>query len=145
MDYFASLRQNVVNSLLLMVGDVPLIMNGPNDLLLMKRSGNGCWGPPGRAVELGEIVETTARCEDREVTGVEFREMSLIDVGSGPEVYYVHPNGDEVHNITIVYLAHHTGGEVFLNGEHSAWDWYAQIDIPGIYQPAHPARYCAVY
>ncbi len=130
MDYLLELRKHVGHRPLLMVGAAALIVDEQNRLLLLHRSDNDCWGPPGGAVELGEVVETAARREVREETGLEVGEMSLFGVFSGPELFYRYPNGDEVHNVSIVYLARFTGGDVRLNGEHTAWDWFAPADIP---------------
>jgi ADP-ribose pyrophosphatase YjhB (NUDIX family) len=130
MDYLASLRRHVGHAPLLMVGAATLLLDDQDRLLLMKRSDSGCWGPPGGAVELGEAVEEAARREVHEETGLEPGELSLFGVFSGPEFFYRYPNGDEVHNITIVYLAREVRGEVCLNGEHTAWDWFAAKDIP---------------
>lgn len=139
MDYLASLRQYVGQAPLLMVGAAALIVDEQNRLLLMKRSDSGCWGPPGGAVELGEVVEAAARREVREETGLELGDLSLFGVYSGPELFYRYPNGDEVHNVTIVYLARFTGGDIRLNGEHTAWDWFARADIPeNISPPIQP-------
>ena len=130
MDYLASLRRHVGHAPLLMVGAATLILDGQGRLLLMKRSDSGCWGPPGGAVEPGEAVETAARREVREETGLELGEMTLFGIFSGPELYYKYPNGDEVHNITIVYLTGERRGRVRLNGEHTDWHWFAAAQIP---------------
>ena len=140
MDYLASLRRYVGHAPLLMVGAATLILDGQGRLLLMKRSDSGCWGPPGGAVEPGEAVETAARREVREETGLELGEMTLFGVFSGPELYYKYPNGDEVHNITIVYLTGERRGRVRLNGEHTEWRWFAAAQIPeDLSPPIRPA------
>jgi ADP-ribose pyrophosphatase YjhB (NUDIX family) len=130
MDYLLELRKHVGHAPLLMVGAAALIVDGQNRLLLLHRSDNGCWGPPGGAVELGEVVEDAARREVREETGLELGGLSLFGVFSGPELFYIYPNGDEVYNVTIVYLARFPGGDIRLNGEHTEWRWFAPADIP---------------
>ncbi len=130
MDYLSDLRQLVGHRPLLMVGAATLIVDGQDRLLLMKRSDSGCWGPPGGAVEPGEVVETAARREVREETGLALGDLELFGVFSGPELFYRYPNGDEVYNATIVYRARRWTGQVQLNGEHTAWDWFARADIP---------------
>jgi ADP-ribose pyrophosphatase YjhB (NUDIX family) len=130
MDYLAFLRQHVGHAPLLMVGAAVLIVDEQNRLLLMKRSDSGCWGPPGGAVELGEVVESAARREVKEETGLELGEITLFGIFSGPELFYIYPNGDEVYNITIVYLACFDDGKVRLNNEHTDWGWFAPEDIP---------------
>ena len=118
-----------------MVGAAILIVDDRNRLLLMKRSDSGCWGPPGGAVELGEVVEDAARREALEETGLLVGAMSLFDIFSGPELYYKYPNGDEVYNVTIVYLGHDATGDIHLNGEHTKWHWFVSADIPDDLSP----------
>ena len=130
MGYFEELRPLVGHRPLLMVGAATLILDSKNRLLLLKRSDSGCWGPPGGAVEPGEIVETAARREVAEETGLEVGEASLFGVFSGPELFYRYPNGDEVYNVTVVYLTHDWRGEINLNGEHADWRWFAKANIP---------------
>ena len=129
MDYIQGLRQYVGHAPILMVGAAVLIVDEHDRLFLMKRSDSGCWGLPGGAVELGEVVESAARREVHEETGLEPGEISLFGVFSGPELFYIYPNGDEVHNITIVYLTHDVRSKIRLNGEHTAWDWFFPADI----------------
>ena len=140
MDYLASLRRHVGHAPLLMVGAAVLVVDERGRLLLLHRTDNRCWGPPGGAVEPGEVVEQAARRELREETGLEAGDLSLFGVFSGPELFYRYPNGDEVHNVTIVYLARQVDGEVRLDGEHTAWDWFAPAEIPEqISPPIRPA------
>jgi ADP-ribose pyrophosphatase YjhB (NUDIX family) len=115
---------------LLQIGAAALIADEKNCLLLMKRSDNNCWGPPSGAVELGEVVEMAARREVREETGLELGGLVLFGVFSSPDLFYRYPNGDEVYNVTIVYLTRDWRGEVRLNGEHTNWGWFAPEDVP---------------
>lgn len=135
MEYIESLRRHIGHAPILMVGAAVLIVDDRNRLLLMKRSDSGCWGPPGGATEPGEVVEDAARREAREETGLRVGEMALFGVFSGPELYYKYPNGDEVYNVTIVYLSRDVRGEIHLNGEHTEWRWFAPGDIPADLSP----------
>ena len=130
MDYILQLRQYIGHRPILMVGAAILVVDEHNRLLLMKRSDSGCWGPPGGATEPGERVEEAAKRETLEETGLEIGEMELFGVFSGPELYYKYPNGDEVYNVTIVYLSHDFSGEVKLDHEHTAFHWFAVREIP---------------
>ncbi len=139
MDYITGLRKYIGHASLLMVGAAVLLVDGENRLLLLERTDNGCWGPPGGAVEPGESVEGAARREIREETGLELGELSLFGVFSGPEYHYIYPNGDEVDNITIIYLARDWSGTLRLNGEHCDWRWFAASDLPqNISPPIRP-------
>lgn len=96
-----------------MVGHRPLIMPGAallaldrsGRLLLQRRTDNGLWGVPGGMMEPGEAVEETARREMREETGLWVERLVLYGVFSGPGYFYRYPNGDEVFNVTAVFVA----------------------------------------
>jgi ADP-ribose pyrophosphatase YjhB (NUDIX family) len=113
-----------------MVGATVLVFDNENRLLLLKRADNRCWGPPGGAVEPGEVVEEAAKRETFEETGLEIGELSLFGVFSGANQFYRYPNGDEVHNVTITYLARVSDGNVQLSTEHTAWKYFSLDEIP---------------
>jgi 8-oxo-dGTP pyrophosphatase MutT (NUDIX family) len=81
------------------------------------------------------VVEQAARRETLEETGLQVGAMSLFGVFSGPELYYKYPNGDEVYNVTIVYLSRDVSGEVRLNSEHTEWRWFTTDEIPDDLSP----------
>lgn len=130
MDHIRELRKLIGHRPILMVGAAILVVDNEDRLLLMKRSDSGCWGPPGGAVEPGEVVEDAARRETLEETRLNVKDMSLFGVFSGPELYYKYPNGDEVYNVTIVYLSRDWHGEVVINEEHTEWKWFTVSEIP---------------
>jgi len=130
MDYILQLRQYIGHRPILMVGAAILVLDKQKRLLLMKRSDSGYWGMPGGATEPGELVDEAAKRETLEETNLEIGEMSLFGVFSGPELYYKYPNGDEVYNVTIVYLSRDWRGEVQLNDEHTEWRWFTVREIP---------------
>ncbi|MBI5842512.1 MAG: NUDIX domain-containing protein [Chloroflexi bacterium] len=135
MGYFSELRKLVGHRPLLMVGATVFVLDGKGRLLLLKRADNQCWGPPGGAVEPGEVVEEAAKRETLEETGLEVGEMSLFGVFSGDDQFYRYPNGDEVHNVTITYLAQVPGGKVCLSPEHTEWKYFALDEIPSQISP----------
>jgi 8-oxo-dGTP pyrophosphatase MutT (NUDIX family) len=140
MDYILQLRQYIGHRPILMVGAAILVVDAQDRLLLMKRSDSGLWGPPGGSTEPGERVEEAAKRETLEETGLEVGEMSLFGVFSGPELYYKYPNGDEVYNVTVVYLSRDFRGrrsgdlrqtaDVQINDEHTEYRWFARDEIP---------------
>ena len=135
MDYIEQLRQQIGHAPILMVGAVLLIVDEQDRLLLMKRSDSGCWGLPGGAIEPGEVVEDAARREAFEETSLQVGDLALFGVFSGPELYYKYPNGDEVYNVTIVYLSRDVSGDVYINGEHTEWRWFGAAEIPNNLSP----------
>ncbi len=124
------LRESIGHQPILLVGAAVLLLDQENRLLMLRRSDTGSWGLPGGAMEPGEVVEESARREALEETNLEINAMSLFGVFSGPELYYKYPNGDEVYNVTIVYLSRHWRGEIELNDEHTEWKWFNACDIP---------------
>ncbi len=130
MDYSLQLRQYIGHRPILMVGAAILLLDGSNRLLMMKRSDNECWGLPGGSTEPGEVVEEAAKRETVEEVNLQVGETPLFGVFSGPELYYRYPNGDEVYNVTIVYLSRDWHGELKLNDEHTEWRWFAASEIP---------------
>ncbi len=136
MDYILQLRKLIGTRPILLVGAAVLLVNQENQLLLMKRTDNDCWGFAGGAVEPGERVEDAAVRETFEETDLKLGEMELFGVFSGPELYYKYPNGDEVYNVIITYLSRIlTPAPVRLNEEHSAWGWFSAGEIPADISP----------
>lgn len=130
MDYILQLRQYIGHRPILLVGAAILVLDKQNRLLMMKRCDIDCRGIPGGGTEPGEVVENAAKREALEETNLEIGEMSLFGVFSGPELYFKYPNGDEVYNVTIVYLARDWHGQVKLNDEHTEWRWFPADKIP---------------
>jgi len=130
MDYIRQLRQSIGHRPILLVGAAVLLLDQQSRLLMMKRSDIGCWGIPGGGAEPGEAMEDVAKREAFEETNLRIGEMSLFGVFSGAQLYYKYPNGDEVYNVSIVYLSQDWQGRIELNHEHSEWKWFSAGDIP---------------
>jgi len=130
MNHIQELRKLIGHRPILMVGAGILIQDAEQRLLMLKRSDNHFWGLPGGAVEPGENVEATARRETLEETGLDVQDMELFGVFSGPELFYKYPNGDQVFNVTIMYQARKVTGDIRLNHEHTAWQYFAEAEIP---------------
>lgn len=135
MGYLTELRKYVGHCPLLMVGATVFVFDEENRLLMLKRVDNECWGPPGGAVEPGEVVEETALRETFEETGLKLEELSLYGVFSGDDQFYRYPNGDEVHNVTITYVSHVQGGQIQISSEHTDWKYFHLDAIPPAISP----------
>jgi 8-oxo-dGTP pyrophosphatase MutT (NUDIX family) len=135
MDYILQLRQYIGHRPILTVGATILVLDERNRLLMMRRSDSGSWGIPGGATEPGEVVEEAAKRETFEETNLAVGDMSLFGVFSGPELYFKYPNGDEVYNVTVVYLCRDWHGEIRLNHEHTEWKWFSAQEIPDDVSP----------
>ncbi len=136
MEYMNSLRRYMGHRPLLMVGATVLVLDEKDRLLMIRRSDSGAWGLPGGAMELGESAEEAARRELREETGLSAGRIELFGVFSGPELYYRYPNGDEVYNVSIAYLAHAADGAVcLLDGEHTEFAYFPLGELPANVSP----------
>ena len=81
-------------------------------------------------MELSESLEITARRETKEETGLEIGSLTLFNVFSGPELFYEYPNGDQVYNVTLVYLVNDFSGEILLcEVEHTEYKFF---DLPAL-------------
>lgn len=106
------LRSFVGHKPLLQCGAGVIVENEKGEILLIKRTDNCCWGYAGGSVELGEKVEDTASRELFEETGLIAEKLELFSVFSGEDTHYTYPNGDEVHNIDIVYICRKFSGNL---------------------------------
>src|SRR5574338_632437 len=131
MPYIEDLRKIVGHRPLLLVGAGVLISDRRGRLLLGLRTDNLCWGIPGGSMELGETLEESARRETSEETGLLVNSLSLFGVYSGPEFFYTYPNGDQAHNVSVVYQCLDFSGQPRTSGEHSAWDFFDPAHLPG--------------
>ena len=131
MGYVDELREIVGNRALILAGATVLILDGDDQLLMLRRTDNGCWGVPGGVMELGESIEDTAKRETKEEIGIEIRDLELFGVYSGPELHYLYPDGAEVYNLSVVYLIRGFDGEIKLNrDEHSEYRFFDIRALP---------------
>lgn len=135
MGYIEEMRQLVGHRPILLVGAAVLLTDEQGRLLLGLRSDNHCWGLPGGGMEPGEDLETTARRETREETGLKAGPLTLFGVYSGPQLFYIYPNGDQVYNVTVVYTCHQYSGALQNNDEHRTWQFFAPGELPEAISP----------
>jgi len=108
-----------------------IIIYKDNKVLLQQRADNKCWGYHGGAVEMGEKVEDAAKRELLEETGLVANDLSLYGVFSGPEQYYVYPDGNEAYIIDIVYLCNDFTGDIYAQeSEVLRLKWFDFDKIP---------------
>jgi len=105
-------------------------------ILMQQRKDNKCWGYHGGHVELGEIVEETAKRELLEETGLTALSLELFGVFSGPELHHIYPDGNEVYIIDVVYLCDNfTGTLKKQESEVLALKWFDIDKIPANLSP----------
>lgn len=126
MGYIQELRNAVGNRPIILVGAAVLILDREKRLLMLKRTDNNMWGIPGGAMEPGESLEETARREVLEETNLKIGRLDLFDIFSGPDFFYQYPNGDQVYNVSAVYVCREIGVETHIvldeHREHAFFD-----------------------
>jgi len=115
--YIKELRALVGKRSIMQCGASVIVFNESNQVLMIHRTDNNCWGFPGGSIELGEKVEVAAIREVEEETGLKVSDIELFGVFSGEELYYKYPNGDEVYNIDIVYCTKTFIGEMQMSSD----------------------------
>ena len=131
MGYIDELRKLVGHRPILLVGAAVLVVDEQGRLLMNLRSDNQTWGIPGGAAELGESMEETAIRETREETGLALEDLRLFGVFSGPEFFYEYPNGDQVHNVSVVFECRRFSGNLDRsNAESLRLKFFAPEEIP---------------
>ena len=129
--YIMDLRKIVGHRPLLQVGASVIVADARDRVLLQLRKDNHCWGYPGGSVELDEEVESAARRELREETGLIAGDLELFGVFSGKDTHYIYPNGDEVSNVDIVYVCRNWSGTLRCQeDEVEALEFFDLRDIP---------------
>lgn len=120
MSHILELRKLVGTRPLIVVGASVAVLDEQGRILLQHRTDDGTWGPIGGALEPGEHLEDCARRELQEETGLSAESFVLYGVASGPELYHRYPNGDEIFNVTVFFLAVGVRGKLVADGIESS-------------------------
>lgn len=115
--YIKQIRALVGTHPIIMAGACVILLDPQGRLLLQQRTDNGMWGLPGGSMELGEEMIEVAKRELLEEVGLEALTLELLDLFSGPELYYRYPNGDEVYNVVAAYLCKDYRGTIRGDGD----------------------------
>lgn len=130
MGYINELRALVGQRPIIMAGACALILDQRDRLLLQRRSDNHLWGLPGGSMEPGESIENTARREVLEETGLELGQMTLLGVFSGPQQFYVYPNGDQIYDLCVAFIARRAAGKLASDNESVDLGYFPLDQLP---------------
>lgn len=129
--YIGELRALVGQRPLIVVGAGVAVFDAHGRILLQHRTDDGTWGVIGGALEPGERLEDCAKRELREETGLEATHLRFHGMLSGPEWFHRYPNGDEIHNVIALFVAHEAQGEpAVMDGESHALRFFDLAEPP---------------
>jgi 8-oxo-dGTP diphosphatase len=133
-DYIRELRNHVGHGYLLLPGVTVLIFNSANEVLLGRRSDNGCWSVIGGSIDPGESPAQAALREALEETGVTAEIERVSGVYTTPVITY--PNGDAAQYVTIAFRCRPVSGTPHVADEESLEVKYFPLDAlpPGLTQ-----------
>ena len=136
-NYIMDLRKLVGHRPLLSPAASVIVVDERGQILLQRRSDNGCWCYAGGAVEMDEEVETAARRELFEETGLRAEALELFGVFSGPDCHFSYPNGDEVSYVDILFTCRRWSGELRAqSGEVEELRFFPQDALPENISPS---------
>jgi len=113
--YVEELRAILGNRPLILVACAAMVFDAEERLLLIERADDRTWGLAGGLMEPGETTEQTVRREVFEEVGIELGPLDLLGVLSGPELFSIYPNGDQVYAVAVIYHARYNGRELRLD------------------------------
>jgi 8-oxo-dGTP pyrophosphatase MutT (NUDIX family) len=129
MGYIQDLRKLIGSKPIIAVGATIVVYNKNSEILFQHRTDTDIWGLPGGSMEAGENIEETAKRELFEETGLIAKKLKLLNVLSGPEFFFVYPNGDQVYTVIVLYQAIEVEGDLHINDDESKELKYFNLDF----------------
>lgn len=116
MSYVNWIRKKLGRQKIFLVFASVVIRNEDQQVLLHRRTDFEWWGIPGGVMEGDEDIQTCARREVEEETGLEIGALELVGVYSHPDYDVAYPNGDQVQQFTVCFTGVATGGRMQPDG-----------------------------
>lgn len=120
MDYVKWLRRRVGQRKIFLAFGTVILRDEDGRILLQQRTDFNFWGLPGGVLELDENIESCARRELAEETGLQAGELALTGVYTHPRFDVTYPNGDEVQQFTFCFSGRWQGGQMAVDGVETA-------------------------
>jgi 8-oxo-dGTP pyrophosphatase MutT (NUDIX family) len=129
-DFIVALRALVGPDVELWLPGVTAVVERPSgEVLLVRRSDDGEWGPVTGILDPGEEPAVAARREVMEEAGVEVRVDRLASVSAGEPM--VHANGDRAIYLDHTYACTWVAGEAHVADDESVdVGWFRPDDLP---------------
>ncbi|HEX6385968.1 MAG TPA: NUDIX domain-containing protein [Anaerolineae bacterium] len=131
MSYIEWIRGRVGRRKIFLVFGTVVLRDEEGGVLLQRRTDFDFWGLPGGALEIDEDIESCARRELAEETGLAAGEMRLVGVYTDPRYDVVYPNGDQAQQFTVCFEGTVGGGRMRPDGRETTYQkFFAPAEIP---------------
>lgn len=140
MSYIAWLRRRMGRQKTILVYGTVVLQDSAGRILLQRRTDFPWWGLPGGVLEYGEAIETCARRELREETGLEAGNLRLVGIYTHPRYDVIYPNGDQVQQYSVCFGGSVVGGRLQPDGDETTDlsfcepDTLIDMTVPSWYQ-----------
>ena len=136
MSYIQWIRGHVGRRRIFLVFATVVLRDDRGRILLQRRTDFNFWGLPGGALEIDEDIETCARRELAEETGLAAGDLHLVGVYTDPRYDVTYPNGDLVQQFTICFEGIASSGRMQPDGsETTHQQFFAPAAIPYAQMP----------
>ncbi len=133
MSYVNWIRSKVGVRKIFLVYATVIVVDENGRFLLQHRTDFDFWGLPGGVLELDEDIETCARRELLEETGLTVGDLSLVGVYTDPKFDVVYPNGDAVQQFTICFVGQMNGGRLQSDGVETTEHRFVEVAETAVY------------
>lgn len=127
-DYYNDPHAPTPNSIAIAVS--AFVLDGNNELLMIRRTDNDLYSIPGGQLELGETLTQAAIREIHEETGITIAVTGLIGIYSNPNHVLAYNDGEVRQEFSICFRATPTSGRLHTSKESSEALWVAQAHLP---------------
>lgn len=135
-DYIKKVRKIIGHEPMLLPHAIVVVFDKDGKVLIETRADDGYLDFPGGTIDIGEEVETAAKRELFEETGIIVDELKLFNIYSGEITKYQYFNQDIIYGIDIVYLCKKYHGELKAQPEEvSKLEFMKLDDINGKLSP----------
>lgn len=126
--YVEWLREHVGRRKVYLPFATVILRDDKNRVLLQRRTDFEFWGLPGGVLEMDEDIETAARRELLEETGLTAGPLRLVGIYTDPKYDVQYPNGDQVQQFTFCLEGQRSGGLMNPDGLETTEQHFAVVD-----------------
>lgn len=126
-EYFNDPDAPAANSIV--VAAAAFVQDDQSRVLLVQRSDNGLWAPPGGGQDVGEYVAQTAERETFEETGYRISVVDIVGVYSDPHHIMAYGDGEVRQQFALLFRGRLDGGDLATSPESPRVAWVPPNEI----------------